>query len=276
MQAVVRPCCCTPCCTDLTLTRQGNSVRVPSATLHWRWPLRPEARFVTSHAQTARPSQPRLSVRTTCRGGSMYPLDISSRQRMGYGAVACTADHAARRHDRRPRVVRNDPIGRSESVATRGGTPMGHQAAGELWRVRQRPQGVHHHWVPDHRRTWTTSKRPASGHYYRTTSTGDRRRRSQRQMGTGLDAWCSSGHHGGSRVAEWSYVLGRVRTWSPQRRCRVCGSHSGPKSGPDALLPSCACRPWHHQRRDSRWHSDTGHDRHCRSRHRTDTEPATF
>ena len=47
-------------------------------------------------------------------------------------------------------------------------------------------------------------------------------------------------------------------------------------SGPDTLLPSCACRPWHHQRRDSRWHSDTGHDRRRRSRHRTDTEPATF
>ena len=32
MRAVVRPCCCMYCCTDLTLTRQDNSVRLPSAT----------------------------------------------------------------------------------------------------------------------------------------------------------------------------------------------------------------------------------------------------
>ena len=31
MRGVVRPCCCTSCCTDLTLTRQGNPVRFPSA-----------------------------------------------------------------------------------------------------------------------------------------------------------------------------------------------------------------------------------------------------
>jgi hypothetical protein len=31
MRAVVRPCCYTSCCTDLTLTRQGNSVRLPPA-----------------------------------------------------------------------------------------------------------------------------------------------------------------------------------------------------------------------------------------------------
>jgi hypothetical protein len=31
MRAVVRPCCCTSCCTDLTLTRQGNPVRLPPA-----------------------------------------------------------------------------------------------------------------------------------------------------------------------------------------------------------------------------------------------------
>src|SRR6266699_1279381 len=30
--AVVRPCCCTSCCTDFALTRQGNSVRLPPAT----------------------------------------------------------------------------------------------------------------------------------------------------------------------------------------------------------------------------------------------------
>jgi hypothetical protein len=33
MRAVARPCCCTSCCTALTLTRQGNSVRLPSTTL---------------------------------------------------------------------------------------------------------------------------------------------------------------------------------------------------------------------------------------------------
>ena len=31
MRGVVRPCCCTSRCTDLTLTRQGNPVRFPSA-----------------------------------------------------------------------------------------------------------------------------------------------------------------------------------------------------------------------------------------------------
>jgi len=33
MRVVVRPCCCTSCCKDLTLTRQVNSVRLPLATL---------------------------------------------------------------------------------------------------------------------------------------------------------------------------------------------------------------------------------------------------
>jgi len=38
-------CCCTFCCTDLTLTRQGNSVRLPSPRqLYWRWPIRPDAK----------------------------------------------------------------------------------------------------------------------------------------------------------------------------------------------------------------------------------------
>ena len=46
MRAVVRPCCCTSCCMDLTPTRQGNLVRLQLATrLYWRWPLRPEAKY---------------------------------------------------------------------------------------------------------------------------------------------------------------------------------------------------------------------------------------
>jgi hypothetical protein len=32
MRVVVRPCCCTSCCTDLTLTRQGTAVTPPRVT----------------------------------------------------------------------------------------------------------------------------------------------------------------------------------------------------------------------------------------------------
>jgi hypothetical protein len=38
MPAVVRPCCCTTCCTDLTRNCRSSSVRLPQATLsalHW-------------------------------------------------------------------------------------------------------------------------------------------------------------------------------------------------------------------------------------------------
>jgi hypothetical protein len=56
MRAVVRPCCCTSCCTDLALTRQVNSVRLPLVTLaqlallsrpkrsHDVWPAKATAR----------------------------------------------------------------------------------------------------------------------------------------------------------------------------------------------------------------------------------------
>ena len=33
MRAVARPCCCTSCCTDLTITRHGDSLRLLPATL---------------------------------------------------------------------------------------------------------------------------------------------------------------------------------------------------------------------------------------------------
>ena len=64
LPAVVRPCCCTSCCTGLTLTCQSNSVRFPPAMLDpLTWPLRPQA--------NARCDVPPLFLCLTCLAPSV-------------------------------------------------------------------------------------------------------------------------------------------------------------------------------------------------------------
>ena len=76
MPAVVRPCCCTFCCTELTCKCQGSSVRLPGSAvrlLHRRWPLRPEAKAACEQPRPLR----RVPVRFSRVPGLAFRLALA-------------------------------------------------------------------------------------------------------------------------------------------------------------------------------------------------------